>query len=196
MKLLRRVGPSICFQNMWFLISQTRGKSCGFLSLFLWIWCCIWSRIFKFVELFSTVQSLYLSAWPWTWRKLMQKSRLLLESSSTIESSLPVQMGELLLLSTLTTSRWTEKSWEKRNSKYLQRAGGRKNVVQIRRSCIRCCVRWPCRVSWRWILQSRKRKGLSLEIILKCGSLAIFLLTGRNCQGPSKTSWDRPKDQT
>ena len=77
---------------------------------------------------------------------------------------------------------------QKRNSKYLQRAGGRKNVVQIRRSCIRCCVRWPCRVSWRWILQSRKRKGLSSEMILKCGSLAIFLLTGRNCQVPSKTS--------
>ena len=54
MQLLRRKGPSICFQNMRFLISQ--GKCCGFLSLFLSIWCCTWSRIFQFAELFSTVQ--------------------------------------------------------------------------------------------------------------------------------------------
>ena len=97
MKLLRREGPSICFQNMRFLISQ--GKCCGFLLLFLSIWCCVWSRIFQFAELFSTVHSLYMSTWPWTWKKRVQKSRLSLEFSSTTESNLPVQTVEHLLLS-------------------------------------------------------------------------------------------------
>ena len=84
---------------------------------------------------------------------------------------------------------------QKRKTKYLQHAAGRKNVVQIRRSCIRCCVRWHTQVSWKWILQLRRRKGQSSEMILKCGYLAIFLLIGRNSQGPSKTSWERPKDR-
>ena len=72
----------------------------------LWFWLCF-CQCGAFDILLSSPYSL--STWQWIWSKWCQRSRQPAYSSTT-PSSLRAQMGERLILSTLTTSRWSDLS--------------------------------------------------------------------------------------